>query len=580
MLRKSLGLTEKGYSDFKKAVIASTAANISLIIPVSFIMYIIIEFLNPLLGKGKNDFNLPLNILISAIFVVIIFIAHYIQYNSTYTASYKESANRRIRLAEKIRELPLSFFSKKDLTELTTNMMTDCTALEQTFSHSAPQLCGAVISLILIGIGLFIYDFRMAAALMITLPISLAMIFGSKKLQESFANKNMDKKLKASDQVQEYLEGIKIIKAYNMGGERFEKLDQSLKSVIMSSIKSELITGGFVSSATIVLKIGIATTVFAGTYLLTKGQIDIVKFILFLLASTRIYEPIAAVFIQIADVFGAKLRIKRMNQLEEESVMEGSKNVQFEGHDIILDNVSFKYNKDEIIHDASFTIKSGEITALVGPSGSGKSTVSRLISRFWDVNTGKILVGGVDIKTVDPETLFSKFSVVFQDVVLFNDTIFNNIKIGKSDASQQEVMEAIKLARCEDFINRLPEKHNTIIGENGSTLSGGERQRLSIARAFLKDAPIILLDEATASLDVENESEIQAAISKLIKNKTVLIIAHRLRTIMSADKIVVLKEGKVVEQGNHEELMKEKGLYSHLVSVQKKGQDWQVNEFT
>lgn len=576
MFQKTLGLTKKGYADFKKAVLASAAANISLIIPVSFIMYVIIEFFNPLLGKERNNFNVILYTLLSAVLVGIIYISHYIQYNKCYGASYEESANRRIRLAEKIRELPLSFFGRKDLTELTTTMMSDCTALEQTFSHSVPQLCGAIISLILIGMGLFVYDFKMALALMITLPISLLMVLGSKKIQDSYGKKNNEAKLKSSDKLQEYLEGIKVIKAYNMGGKNFEVLETSLKKVIMSSMKTELITGAFVSSATIVLKIGIATTVFAGAYLINNGEIDVIKFILFLLAATRIYEPIGTAFIQIADLFSAKLRIKRMNQLESEPIMKGANNVVFKDNDIKLEKVSFKYNKEEIIHDASFTIKSGQVTALVGPSGSGKSTVSRLVSRFWDVNEGRIIVGGVDIKTVDPETLFQKFSVVFQDVILFNDTIFNNIKIGKPNATEEEIFSAMKLAQCEDFINRLPEKYNTIIGENGSTLSGGERQRLSIARAFLKDAPIILLDEATASLDVENESEIQTALSKLIKNKTVLIIAHRLRTIMNADKIVVLEKGNVVEEGNHEELMKNDGLYSHLVLIQQKSQDWEL----
>ncbi len=576
MFRKIFALSDKGASDTKKGIAASTLANISLMVPVGLLVMLITELLKPVFGEESNTLNVWLYTGIGAGVLAVIFITHWIQYRWTYIAAYEESANRRITLAEKLRQLPLSFFGQRDLSELTTTMMGDCTELEHTFSHAVPQLFGAVISITLVSIGLFTFEWHMALAVFLAVPISLAIIFGSKRLQDKFGTEKIRAKLASADGVQECLENIKDIKSSNREKEYLEKLEQKLDYVVRASIRSELVTGSFISSASIVLRLGFASTVLIGANLLGRGEINFLTYLVFLLTASRIYDPLMTVFMQIAELFNARIQIKRMQAVENQPVQQGAADCEPKGYDIAFEHVTFSYNEELVLNDVSFTAKQGEVTALVGPSGSGKSTAAKLAARFWDAGGGTITIGGVDVTTVEPETLLRNYAIVFQDVVLFGGSIMENIRLGRQGASDEEVYAAAKAAQCDAFISRFPEGYHTVIGENGATLSGGERQRISIARALLKDAPVILLDEATASLDVENETLIQSALSALIRNKTVLVIAHRMRTVAGAHKIVVLQEGRVVEQGNHQALTGQNGLYAHLYALQKKAGEWKL----
>lgn len=576
MFRKIFALSKKGAGDAKKGIAASTVANISLMVPVSLLVILIAELLKPVFGEESKPLNIWLYTGLAAGVLAIIFITHWIQYRWTYISAYDESANRRITLAEKLRRLPLSFFGQRDLSELTTTMMGDCTELEHTFSHAVPQLFGAIISITLVCISLFAFEWHMALAVFLALPISLAIIFASKRLQDKFGTEKIKSKLASADGVQECLENIKDIKSSNREAEYLAKLDRKLDYVVRASIRSELVTGSFISSASIVLRLGFASTVLIGATLLGRGEINFLTYLIFLLTASRIYDPLITVFMQIAELFNARLQIKRMQAVENQPVQLGGVSCEPKGYDITFEHVTFSYNEEIVLNDVSFTARQGEVTALVGPSGSGKSTAAKLAARFWDVNSGTIYIGGVDVATVEPETLLKNFAIVFQDVVLFGGSIMENIRLGKQGATDEEVYAAAKAAQCDAFISRFPEGYHTVIGENGATLSGGERQRISIARALLKDAPVILLDEATASLDVENETLIQTALSTLIRNKTVLVIAHRMRTVAGADKIVVLQEGRVVEQGNHQELIGNNGLYAHLYTLQKKAGAWRL----
>ena len=576
MFRKLFALSEKGASDLKKGIAASAVANISLMMPIGLLVMLLTEMIQPLFGNKTSMSNVWLFTGLAAVILIIIFVTHLIEYRFTYISAYAESANRRISLAEKLRQLPLSFFGQKDLSELTTTMMGDCTELEHTFSHAVPQLFGAIISIILVGIGLFAFEWRMALCVLLALPLSLLIVLGSKKIQDKFGLKKVEAKLSSSDGIQECLETIKDIKACNREQEYLGTLDKKLEGVVRASFRSELITGSFIASATIVLRLGFATTVLVGANLLGHGEIDFLTYLIFLLTASRIYDPLATIFMQLAELFNARIQIKRMQAMENQPVQQGDANCTPNGYDIAFDHVIFSYNEENVLRNVSFTAKQGEVTALVGPSGSGKSTAAKLAARFWDAGSGKISIGGVDVSTVEPETLLKNFAIVFQDVVLFGGSVMENIRLGRRDATDEEVFTAAKAAQCDGFISRFPNGYQTIIGENGATLSGGERQRISIARALLKDAPIILLDEATASLDVENETQIQAALSTLIRNKTVLVIAHRMRTVSGADKIVVLQNGTVYEQGNHQELLDANGLYAHLFTLQQKSGAWKL----
>ena len=509
---------------------------------------------------------------------VLVFLCSKNDYKKTYVVSYMESENARTSLAEHIRKLPMSVFNSKNLSELTTNMMGDVATTEHVLSHIYPQMISNMITITVVCVMFAFYDWRMALAIFISVPVAFLIIFASKRIQEKLGRKHDKAKLEASQQVQEYIEGIKVIKACNLDGEQFEALENALRTMKKLAIKMEFGSGVFVTGAQMILQSGIGITVFTGTSLLMSGKIELVPMLLCLTIVTRIYGPILTELTLLPELFYHKIAIKRMRTLMSIKPMEGDEQKPVKEYDITLNNVSFRYNDqgEDTIKSVDITVPAGGVTALVGPSGSGKSTVSRLIARFWDVDEGSVKIGGIDVKELDPEHLMEYMSFVFQDVVLFNDTVYNNIKIGNMDASEEQVLEAARAARCDEFANKMPNGYNTMLGENGSTLSGGERQRISIARALLKDAPIVLLDEATASLDPESEAYIQEAISRLIMNKTVLVIAHRLRTIETADKIIVLDEGKVVEQGTHKDLMKKEGLYRRLYSIQQESLGWSV----
>lgn len=578
MFRKWFALSEQGAKDLKKGIVCSTVFNLSLMLPVGLLVLLLQELLKPVLGIQAHPPRLTAYTVTACALFVLILITYFLEYRYTYTAAYQESANRRIALAETLRKLPLSFFGKKDLAELTTTMMGDCTALEHTFSHAVPQLFGALISIILVSIGLFVMNWKLALAILFVFPLALLVAIGSRSLQDAMGTKKIEASLKASDGVQEYLETIRDIKSCSMEQTYLENLDQKLSNVIAASIKSETVTGLMISSAQMLLRIGFAVVVLVGAQLLGRGEIDILTYLIFLLTASRIYDPLSTVLMQIAEIFNAQIQIKRMKNIENQPLQTGSTTFQPHGYDIVFKNVDFSYNtKESVLKNISFTARQGEVTALIGPSGGGKSTAAKLAARFWDPVAGTITLGGVDITSIDPETLLKHFSVVFQDVVLFNDTLLNNIRLGRRDATDEEVLAAAKAAQCDSFISRFSDGYQTVIGENGSTLSGGERQRISIARALLKDAPVILLDEATASLDVENETLIQSALSELVRNKTVLVIAHRMRTIVGADKVVVLENGHISQLGEPALLMKQGGLFRHMVELQTQSSQWALH---
>lgn len=577
-LQEVFMLSDKGYRDLKKAIFACTLTNFSLMIPFTVTILIFMEIIKPFLNEDISWTKLWLIFGAGIVGALIVFLAYRNDYEKTYIASYIEAKNTRVNIAEQIRKLPMSVFNSKDLSELTTSIMSDVAIIEHVLSHILPQLIANAISITIICGFLSFYDYRMALAVFASVPIAFLIIFLSKKLQRKLG-KNHDKaKLDVSDKVQEYLDGIKVIKACNMSGEKFAVLKNAMKKMKSLAIKFELVTGTFVSGSQVILQSGIGITILVGIQLYTSNQIELIPLLMFLLLVTKIYGPILVELTLLPELFYHQIAIKRLKKLMEINIMEG-KEVDLLDYEIKFNKVGFSYNENEdktTISDFNTTIAANAITALVGPSGSGKSTISKLIARFWDVNQGSITIGNVNIKEIDPEYLMKHMSFLFQDVILFNDTILNNIKIGNLAASDEEVREIAKLAHCHEFIMKLPEGYNTILGENGSTLSGGERQRISIARALLKNAPIVLLDEATSSIDPENEHLIQEAISRLIQDKTVIVIAHKLRTIENVDKIIVLEEGKIVEEGNHEQLMNNKNLYEKLYTLQKESIEWSV----
>lgn len=542
-------------------------------LPVGLLYQFVIDMMN----GGINGNRVMFYAVSALIFLFLIFIVTWFQYNATYLATYVESGVRRISLAEQLRKIPLSFFGKKDLADLTNAIMGDCATLEQAFSHYVPALAGSLISTTLIAVCLFTYDWRMALAAVWVLPIAFAITFFSARIQGYFNRKSVAANVALESGVQECIECLQDLKANNAEADYLSGLDKKIDYVEKRHIITELGTALFVVSSTLILKFGIATVALVGSALLIQGEIEIPLFFMFLLVASRLYSPLEGALQNLAAVISTKTNIDRMNEILDQPIQTGSGRTTNKGYDIVFDHVGFAYNTGEaVLKDVSFTAKQGEVTALVGPSGGGKTTVSRLAARFWDVNKGKITVGGMDISKIEPETLLSLYSIVFQDVTLFNNTIMENIRIGKKDATDEEVITAARLANCEEFAAKLPDGYNSMIGENGCELSGGERQRISIARAFLKNSPIILLDEATASLDVENESLIQSALSRLIKDKTVLVIAHRMRTVSGADQVVVLSEGTVAEQGTPKELMNSGKIYPHMVKLQMISHEWGI----
>lgn len=576
-LQRRFALSEQGAKDLIKGCIACAFQNISFMFPV-WILYLLVADMFSGVSPASRA---PAYLAGCAACVLLIIITTYFQYNATYFATYKESGVRRITLAETLRKIPLSFFGKKDLADLTSTIMADCTFLEQSFSHFVPELFGSIASTVIVGIALLIYNPVLAAAALWVLPVSFLIVALSSKVQEKLNQKSMDAKMASADGIQECIETLSDLKSNNAQYRYLRVLEKKIRAVEKRLVITELGTAVFVVSAGLCLKLGIATVALTGSSLLVEGKLSVLDFFMFLLVVSRLYDPLQSALQNLAAIISTNTNVSRMNEILDHPLQTGSKALTNNGCDIAFENVRFAYNTGEaVLKDVSFTAKQGQVTALVGPSGGGKTTVSRLAARFWDINSGRITVGSMDISKIDPETLMSLYSIVFQDVTLFNNTIMENIRLGRKDATDEEVLAAAKLANVDEFALRLPDKWNSMIGENGCALSGGERQRISIARAFLKDAPIILMDEATASLDVENETLIQTALSRLIKDKTVLIIAHRMRTVAGADKIVVLKDGVVAEQGAPQELMKANGIFSHMVKLQRQGADWSIGELS
>ena len=562
----------EGAKGLVKGILACAFQNMAFMLPTCLLYFLVKDLLNDT-TSGKAVFYL----LGCIVCFGLILLTTWFQYNGTYFTTYKESGIRRLALAERLRKLPLSFFGKRDLADLTSTIMSDCEVLEKTCSHFIPGLFGSLISTVIIALSLFAFDWRMALAVLWVIPVSIAIVLGSYRVQDRIQARTMAVKMDCADGIQEYIETLRDLKASNAEQGYLSGLSKKIRAVEKQSVAAELETALFVSSASMVLKLGISSVALTGSVLLVNGSIDVLTLFLFLMAASRMYDPMQGALQNLAAVIAMRTNVGRMNEILEYPVQTGSETMTNQGCDIVFDHVGFAYNSGEtVLKDVSFTAKQGEVTALVGPSGGGKTTVSRLAARFWDNQKGCITVGGMDISKIDPEKLMSLYSIVFQDVTLFDNTILENIRLGRKGATDEEVLAAAKLANCDEFVEKLPDKWNTNIGENGCTLSGGERQRISIARAFLKDAPIILLDEATASLDVENETAIQEALSRLIKNKTVLIIAHRMRTVAGADKVVVLKDGIVAEQGRPDELYARNGLYAHMVDLQSASQNWTI----
>lgn len=571
-LQHKYALSEQGAKDMLKGFVTVTISNIILMLPVGMLYMLVKNYMNHTLeGKG---------IMFAAgciLCLLLIGITTYIQYNATFLSTYVESGVRRISLAEKLRKIPLSFFGKKDLSDLTSTIMADCATLEIASSHWIPELVGACISTALVALSLFFFDWRMAIAALWVLPVSFLIVACSGNVQRNLGRRQMELKMACADGIQECLETVRDLKANNAQEEYMAALDKKIKAVEKHAVTTELGTALFVSGAQMILKFGIATVALTGSILLAKGEIDVLTFFLFLLLVSRLYDPMQISLQNLAAIISADVQCKRMDEILSHDIQTGTDQLTNKGYDIEFNHVGFAYNdREDVLKDVTFTAKQGEVTALIGPSGGGKTTVSRLASRFWDISKGQIKVGGMDISQIDPEALMSLYSIVFQDVTLFNNSIMENIRIGRQNATDEEVIAAAKLAHCDEFAEKLPNGWNTMIGENGSGLSGGERQRISIARAFLKDAPIILLDEATASLDVDNETLIQESLSRLIQDKTVMIIAHRMRTVAEADKIVVLKDGIVAEQGSPAELEKQHGIYQHMMETQMQAAGWKL----
>ena len=570
-LKHKYALSDKGAKAMIQAFVSVTISNLVLMFPVGLLYALSSYLLEGSLPKDKVTFFTVGGIAA----LVLIAVTTYIQYNATFLSTYVESGVRRRMLAEKLRKLPLSFFGKKDLSDLTNTIMADCALIETGSSHWIPELVGAFGSTTIIIISLLFFDWRMALAAIWVMPIAFIIVLSSKNVMWKVHAKSMEYKLSCLDGIQEGLETIRDLRSNNMTDSYMVGLNQKIKAVEDHSIVAEFANAAFVCSAQMILKLGIGTVAVTGSILLTKGEISVLTFFMFLLVVTRMYEPLQIALQNLAAIISLNTNCARMDEILSHEEQTGRENMNNKGYDIAFDHVAFSYKDGEqVLRDVSFVAKQGEVTALIGPSGGGKTTVSRLAARFWDNNKGTITVGGMNVSEIDPEQLLSLYSIVFQDVTLFNNTIMENIRIGKKDATDDEVLEAARLANCIDFVEKLPDQWNTMIGENGSELSGGERQRISIARAFLKDAPIILMDEATASLDVDNESAIQESISKLIQNKTVLIIAHRMRTVDGVDKIVVLKDGTVAEQGTPEQLKQQNGIYKHMVDLQLQSEQW------
>ena len=573
--QRKYALTDQGVKNVKKGTFWTVIVNLVVMGGMS-ILYLLMY---RLMGTFTDDQPLPnaaLLLGLVVVFLILSFVTHLQQYYATYGLVYNEVKSTRLSLAERLRKLPLGYFGKRDLADLTETIMGDVNRMEHVWSHVLGYLYGAYISTAIIAVCLMVYDWRLAIACLWGVPVAFGLLFGTRKISARTSERTKKAAIRVSDGIQEALENVREIRATNQEERYLAGLNQKIDDHEKVTIQGELGTGIFVNAASVIMRLGVATTILVGASLILSGQIDFMLLFLFLLVITRVYAPFDQSLALIAEMFVSQVSADRMNEIYDTPTAEGAEVFQPKGHDIEFDHVGFAYDKKKVLDGVSFTAREGEVTALVGPSGSGKSTCARLAARLWDVTEGSIKVGGVDISTVDPEALLTDYSMVFQDVVLFDDTVMENIRLGKRGATDEEVRAAAEAANCGEFICRLPQGYNTPIGENGAKLSGGERQRISIARALLKNAPIVLLDEATASLDVENETKVQGALSRLLTGKTVLVIAHRMRTVAGADHIVVLENGHVAEQGTPAELMERGGLYRRMVELQSESARWQL----
>ena len=575
--QRKYALTDQGVKNVKAGALWTVVVNLVVMGGMGILYLLMSRFMDTLTENAPLPAAWPFLAMVLA-FVALSLVTHVQQYKATYGLVYGEVKNVRIRLAERLRKLPLGFFGNRDLADLTETLMGDVNRLEHVWSHCLGYLYGSYISTAVIAVALLVYDWRLALAALWGVPVAFALLFGSRRLAKRNSEITKAAGLQASDGIQEMLENIREIRATNQEDRFLQQLNGKIDYHEKTSIKGELTTGIFVNAASVIMRLGVATTILTGANLILSGKIDFMLLFMFLLVITRVYAPFDQALALIAEMFVSQVSASRLMEIEDAPVADGAEEFHPAGHDIEFQNVSFSYDNKEVLHDVSFTAKEGEVTALVGPSGSGKSTCARLAARLWDIDSGRISVGGMDISTVDPEVLLSDYAMVFQDVMLFDDTVMENIRLGRHGATDEEVRAAARAANCDEFVQKLPDGYDTPIGENGAKLSGGERQRISIARALLKNAPIVLLDEATASLDVENESKVQAALSRLLAGKTVLVIAHRMRTVQSADKVVVLAEGKVAEQGSPLELLTMDGIFAHMVRLQTQGQSWTIGK--
>ena len=574
-LKHKYALSSKGAKDMVRAFVAVTLSNLVLMLPVGLLYVLSSYLLDQQLPKEKLTF------FICEIVVILICIAltTTFQYRSTFLSTYIESGVRRRTLAEKLRKLPLSYFGKKDLADLTNTIMSDCALLETASSHWIPELIGAMISTTIIVISLFFFDFRMALAAIWVMPIAFAIVLYSRKAMRKTHEKTNEYRINCLDGIQEGLETLRDLRSNNMCDTYMKSLNKKIKAVENHAIFAEFTNAAFVCSAQMILKLGMGTVTLVGSYLLVKDEITVHTFFMFLLVVTRMYEPLQISLQNLSAMISLDTNCKRMDEILSHEEQTGGNILTNEGYDIVFDHVAFSYNqKEKVLSDVSFVAKQGEVTALIGPSGGGKTTISRLAARFYDINQGKITIGGMDVSKVEPEKLLELYSIVFQDVTLFNNTVMENIRMSRPKASDEEVMQALKNAQCQDIIDKFPDGVHTVIGSKGVYVSGGESQRLSIARAFLKNAPILILDEATAFADPDNEVLVQKAFEKLSKNKTVVMIAHRLSTIINADCIYVLENGRIVESGKHEELLKTKGVYEHMWHQYNQSVKWKVQK--
>ena len=574
--QRKYALTDQGVKNAKKGAFWTVIVNL-VVMDGMGILYLLMYGLMGTLTDGAPLPGPALCLGLVIAFVILSFVTHLQQYHATYGLVYNEVKSTRLSLAERLRKLPLGYFGKRDLADLTETLMGDVNRMEHVWSHVLGYLYGAYISTAIIAVCLLVYDWRLTIACLWGVPVAFGLLFGTRKISARASERTKQAAIRVSDGIQEALENVREIRATNQEVRYLAGLNQKIDDHEKVTIQGELGTGIFVNAASVIMRLGVATTILAGASLIVSGQIDFMLLFLFLLVITRVYAPFDQSLALIAELFVSQVSADRMNEIYNTPTAEGVERFQPKGHDIVFDHVGFAYDKKKVLDGVNFTAREGEVTALVGPSGSGKSTCARLAARLWDVTEGTIRVGGVDISAVDPEALLTDYSMVFQDVVLFDDTVMENIRLGKRGATDEEVRAAAEAANCGEFIRRLPQGYDTPIGENGAKLSGGERQRISIARALLKNAPIVLLDEATASLDVENETKVQGALSRLLAGKTVLVIAHRMRTVAGADHIVVLENGHVAEQGTPAELMERGGLYRRMVELQSESARWKLN---